>query len=194
MRSLVRRFLLGHGPLKRRSDRLQALSRLLLLAAVVATVPVAVATGTTLAASLHTTADRQAADRHQQVATLLADAPAVDQATAEAPADGQVLALATWAAPDGHARTGRVTAPAGSHAGSTVRIWIDRGGSVVAEPLPDSDITAEAATAGSLVAVTLPMVAALLHVFAVWLIDRSRDRRWAAEWASIEPLWAGRTG
>jgi hypothetical protein len=32
----------------------------------------------------------------------------------------------------------------------------------------------------------------VLHLLAVSLIDSSRDRRWAAEWASIEPLWAGR--
>jgi hypothetical protein len=47
--------------------------------------------------------------------------------------------------------------------------------------------------AGSLIALSLPSAAVVLYLFAVWGIDAARDRRWAAEWATIEPLWAGRT-
>jgi hypothetical protein len=193
MRSLLRRFLLGHGPLKRTSDRLHALSRLFLLASATATLPAAVATGTAMATALHATADHQATERHQQSAILLADAPKVDQATAEAPADGRVLALATWAAPDRQLRKGHVLVPAGAPTGRVVRIWVDRAGTTTDPPLAGSDVTAEAVVAATLIGLTLPTGAAVIHVLAVRLIDRSRDRRWTAEWASIEPLWAGRT-
>jgi hypothetical protein len=190
--TVVRRFLLGHGPLKRTSDRLHALSRVFVLASVVAAVSVAVVIGTALSASLHATAARQAAERHPQVATLLANAHSVDPATANGPADGQVLAPAVWAAPDGHVRTGRVPAPAGASAGSRVHIWVDRDGSVTARPLPSSDITVEVGVAAGMTALAMVSAATVLHLLAVSLIDSSRDRRWAAEWASIEPLWAGR--
>jgi hypothetical protein len=153
MRFLLRRFLLGHGPLKRTSDRLHALSRLFLLAATVATVPAAVATGTTMATSLHATADSQAMARHQESAILLADAPTADQATAGAPM------------------------------GRAVPIWVDDAGNVTDPLLAASDVTAEAVVAATLIGVTLPMGATVLHLFAVRLIDFSRDRRWAAEWA-----------
>jgi hypothetical protein len=193
MRALVRRFLLGHGPLKRRSDRLQLLCRVLLLASALAAVPIAVAVGASVSGFLHATAARQAAERHQETATLLADAPAVDQATAEGPSDGLVLVLATWTAPHGHLRQGHVLAPAGSGIGTAVRIWVDARGAVTTRPLPASDVTAQVVVAGSFIAVSLPSTAVVLYLFAVWAIDGARERRWAAEWAVIEPLWAGRT-
>jgi len=193
MRALLRRFLLGHGPLKRTSDRLQALSRVLLLASMIAAVPMAVAIGCAESTSLHETAARQAADRHLATATLLTDAPASDQNTAEGPADGKVLTLATWASRDGSRHRGHVPAPAGAPVGTAVRVWIDTHGAVTSHPLPASDITAEVVVLGSLIALSLPSTAAVLHLFAVCALDSARDRRWTAEWASVEPLWAGRT-
>jgi hypothetical protein len=193
MRSLMRMFLLGSGPLKRSTDRLHVLCRVLLVLSAVAAVPIAIAVGSTMSASLHATAARQAAERHQATATLLADAPSIDQATTDAPADGQVLTSATWPGTGGHLRRGQVLAPAGAHMGTAVPVWVDSHGNVTARPLATSDITAQVVVAGSLIALSLPSAAVVLYLFAVWGIDAARDRRWAAEWATIEPLWAGRT-
>jgi hypothetical protein len=44
-----------------------------------------------------------------------------------------------------------------------------------------------------MVALCLPSIVAILHLIAVRAIDAVRDRRWTAEWASVEPLWAGRS-
>jgi hypothetical protein len=192
MRALLRRFLLGHGPLKRTSDRLHLLSRLVLAASLIAAVPIAVAVGASMSRSLHATAALQAAERHQETATLLADAPTTDQATADGPMDGRVPALATWAGPNGHLRQGHVLAPAGARMGTAVRIWVDSRGAVTTRPLPASDVTTQVVVAGSLIALSLPSGVAVVHLFAVWAIDAARDRRWAAEWAAFEPLWAGR--
>ena len=194
MRALLRRFLLGHGPLKRTSDRLQAFSRLIMLASMIGAVPIAVAIGAAQSAALHATAARQAAERHLATATLLADAPATDRNTAEEPADGKVLTLATWASRDGSRHRGHVPAPAGAPVGTAVRVWIDTHGAVTSRPLPASDITAEVVVFASLIALSLPSGVAILHFFAVWAIESARDRRWTAEWASVEPVWAGRAG
>ena len=59
----VRRFTLGSGPLKRTSDRLQALSRLVLLLAVLAVVPLAGLVGTAVSGHLHEVAASVAKER-----------------------------------------------------------------------------------------------------------------------------------
>jgi hypothetical protein len=193
MRTLLRRFLLGHGPLKRASDRLHALCRVVLLASCLAAVPVPVAVVSSLSAALHRTAALQAAQRQLATATLLADAPATDRNTVQGPADGQVLTLATWPARDGSLHRGQVLVPAGAPVGSAVRVWVDARGDVTSRPLPASDITSQVMVAGGMVALCLPSIVAILHLIAVRAIDAVRDRRWTAEWASVEPLWAGRS-
>ena len=55
-RRLLRRFTLGSGPLKRRSDRLEFLSRVVLTLTLLAAVPIGVATGTAMAGNLTATA------------------------------------------------------------------------------------------------------------------------------------------
>lgn len=188
-RSLTRRLLLGSGPLKRTSDRLHALSRLGVFAAVLAAIPVAVVVGLAVASLMRATAAAQAAARTQHIATLLADAPAAASSD-----DGEVPATAGWTGPSGRFLTGTVLAPGGAAAGTRVTVWLDDRGQVTEPPLTDGDVTAEGATAGLLTAIALPTLAALVHLCVVHQLDRARLRRWTAEWASVEPLWAGRTG
>jgi hypothetical protein len=184
-RRLRRRLLLGRGPLTRATDRLHGLSRLVVLAAALAAVPVGIAVALTVTSALHRTADAEAAARSTRTATLLADAPVTT-----GPEDGDVLATAQWARPHGGLVTGSVLAPSGAAAGSTVTVWVDRAGRLTLPPLGDRDITAESLAAGVLAALGLPLVAVLAHLLAVSLIDGARLRRWAAEWLSVEPLWA----
>jgi hypothetical protein len=186
-RHLARRLLLGSGPLKRRSDRLHALSRVGVLAAALAALPVAVVVGVATSSLLQGTAAAQAAARSERTATLLVGAP--DGTSQE---DGVVPAKAQWRDLDGRLRTGEVLAPMGAAAGSRVTIWLDPGGRFTTPPLRGEDITAESIAAGALAAVTLPTLVALVHLLVVNLLDRSRLRQWAHEWASVEPSWAGR--
>jgi hypothetical protein len=87
-----------------------------------------------------------------------------------------------------------VLAPSGTRAGGTVRVWTDSRGRITTPPLREEDIPAQAVVAGVIAALALPILAALGHLAAVELLDRARLRRWTAEWASVEPLWAGRIG
>lgn len=187
-RHLAHRFLLGAGPLKRTTDRLHALSRVVVLVAVLAAVPLGSAVGAGVADGLHATAHAQAAARVQRTATLLSDAPA-----ASSPDGGGVLTRAEWPGPHGRVMTGQVMAPSGDPTGSAVTIWVDRAGRITTEPLRAEDIAMQSSLVGLLAALALPALLVVLHLLVVRLLDRARSRRWAAEWATVEPLWAGRT-
>ena len=75
-RRAVHAFTLGSGPLKRRSDRLQLLGRIVVVLAVVTAPGLAVAAATATTAHLESVAAAEAADRHASRALLLQDAPA----------------------------------------------------------------------------------------------------------------------
>jgi hypothetical protein len=182
---LVRRFTLGSGPLKRTSDRLQVLSRLLLLLAVLAVLPVSALVGGAVSGHLHEVARQQSAVRTHVPATLLFDAPDGDTAT--------VPTTAVWAGADGVPRTGSVPAPAGNRAGSVVRVWVDRAGALTSAPLGDGDIAADTVAAVVLGPGSALALVGLGHVVLVTVLDRRRARRWAEGGAAVEPLWrAGR--
>jgi hypothetical protein len=183
----VRRFTLGSGPLKRTSDRLQVLSRLLLLLTVLAVVPLAAVVGTTVSGHLHQVARQQHAERASVPATLLFDAGPS--------ADGRpVPTEAVWAAADGVPRTGRVPAAGSARAGTVVRVWADRTGALTTAPLSDGDVAADVIAAVVLGPGSALAVVALGHVLLVTALDRRRARRWAEGWAAVEPLWrAGRS-
>lgn len=182
----VRRFTLGSGPLKRATDRLQVLSRLILLLAVLAVVPAAALVGSTVSGQLHDEARQEQAGRASVPATLLFDAAGSH--------DGRsVPTTATWAGVDGVAHSGPVPVPGGARAGTVVRVWIDDAGDLTTAPLGDGDIAADTVAAVVLGPGSALAVVVLAHVVLVAGLDRRRARRWAEGWAAVEPLWrAGR--
>jgi hypothetical protein len=181
----LRRFTLGSGPLKRTSDRLQFLSRLVLLLAVLVVVPLSAVVGSSVSGHLHAVARQQAAVRTSVPATLLFDAATGDRATTPT--------TAAWAGADGVPRTGAVPAPAGARAGSVVRVWVDTAGTLTTAPLGDGDIAADTIAAVVLGPGSALALLGLAHVVLVTVLDRRRARRWAEGWAAVEPLWtAGR--
>lgn len=186
-RTLRRRFTLGSGPLKRTSDRVEVLSRLLLVLALLAALPAGLVVGGTAAAGVRALAEEQAATRQQARATLLSDAPDVDSVY-----DTRVPAPAVWTGPDGAGRTGDVDAPAGARAGSPVEIWVDRDGRETPAPLTDSEVTGQGVVLGALTFLGLVIAGLSSHLLVLWRLERRRFRRWEAGWAAVEPLWASR--
>jgi hypothetical protein len=173
--------------MKRTSDRVEFLSRLLLVLALLTALPAGLVVGGTTTAGLRALADEQAATRQQVGATLLSDVPD----------DGglhprKVPAPAVWTAPDGGSRTGDVGAPAGARAGSPVEIWMDRDGRVTEAPLTDSEITGQGVVLGALTFLGLVIAGTSSHLLVLWGLERRRLRRWEAGWAAVEPLWTGR--
>ena len=192
-RGAVRRLTLGSGPLKRMSDRIEMLSRLVLAVVLTLAAPVALTVANATATDLRATAQLQATTREQVLAVLLQDAtPRPDASTGTTAAGTITLTDGTWTARDGTSREGKVLARYGLRAGDTVRIWIDQDGALTRAPLRDSDVTAATAVAGGGVFVLVIVAAGATHGLVCWALNRHRDRRWSADWATVEPTWSGR--
>jgi hypothetical protein len=187
---LLRRFGLGAGPLKRGSDRLQVLARVLLVITLLTAVPIALAVVTAAHSQGQAVAAAEAADRHQVTAMLLDDAALPADAGIADP--GTMTATVSWTGPSGNARKGVVAVPREARAGSTVTIWIGRDGDVARRPASPSDVAAEATGLGLVILMAISLVATLAYLAFRKLLDRSRLRRWAAEWAVVEPVWTGK--
>ena len=188
--SVLRRFTLGSGPLKRTSDRFQFLARVLLVCSLATAVPVALVVASTTRAQALVEGAAQAQVRHQVDAELVEDPPlltGVDD-TSRRPA----RASAVWSGPLGEEHTGLVVVPPVPEAGSTVLVWVDRAGDLTTRPLDargchgagrrpgDGDVPAGVGRSPS-----------WLYLAVQAALDRSRLRRWAADWAAVEPMWRG---
>jgi hypothetical protein len=187
-RRCLRRFTLGHGPLKRRSDRLEFLSRTVVALVVLLAVPVALAVGTASLTTLREVAVHEAATRHEATAVLL-------EGVRPTHTEGRSQAVrASWDGPDGLPREGRVPVPPGADAGAgkTVTVWVDDDGSLSRKPLTQEQAAGGAVFNAIMTFVGMAAVAAGGHLLVVFLLGRHRGRQWEAEWAVVEPRWAGR--
>jgi hypothetical protein len=191
----LRRFTLGSGPLKRRSDRVQALARVVVAVSLLAAPALAgVATDTTRA-SLEARATEQEAHRHRTDAVLLEEAPAARHATDGDGRDGAprtVPAPAAWTGPDGGTREGQVPALPGSPPGTAVPVWVDDDGALAQPPLDRAGIGSSAGTMGLLALVAVPLGTWTCYVVLCCALDAGLDRRWTEGWAAVEPVWATR--
>jgi hypothetical protein len=178
------------NPLRRGTDRVEGVLRLIMIIVVVAVVPAtAVAAGRWTYHHVMHQVQAQQAVKHQVTAVLLHDAPATgppDPYTSE-PA-GWVPAR--WQPPGKPPRTGEVLAVAGAGKGSTVRIWIDLSGAVTDPPLDRRVIRGDVWTA----VMATVLVSGLLLLGSAGLarrmFDRRRLRAWEAEWRTSGPLWS----
>jgi len=180
--ALLHRFTLGSGPLKRGSDRLQVVVRLLLLVVLLMGIPVALAVGTAAHSQIAAEATAQTASRFRVTARLTEDALLS--------ADGNIgSASATWTAPAGTRRGGVLPVAATARKGAAVPVWVDRSGRRTAPPLNQSDAMAGAVgyTLATLVGIWFAGAGAYLLVRR--MIDRHRLRAWADEWAAVGPVW-----
>jgi len=180
------------NPLRRGSDRIEAVVRLVLIVLLVVGVPIAaVAAGLQADHMAQRQAQAQRATDHQITAVLLKDAPTTGTPNPYTSVQ-TAWVPARWQPPGQPARTGVVLALAGARKGSAVQIWINASGTVTDPPLDHRDITGQ-------VCVTVMatcLVSVLVLLAATGLTRRALDRRrlsaWEAEWRTGEPLWSGR--
>jgi hypothetical protein len=184
---LVRRFTLGSGVLKRGSDRVQFAARVLLLILLMTAAPVALAVAGATGSQTRSLANSQADARHQVVAMLREDAPAVGDADH---GGARAAVAASWTAPSGIERQGTVDAPTSARAGTTVDIWVDRSGNVTKRPLGTADVISRAIAYGVVTFLGVSSLATVSYLALRVLLDRRRMRRWAADWAVVEPVWS----
>jgi hypothetical protein len=191
---LARRLGFDRNPLRRGTDRVETVLRLILVILLVAGVPVAaVAVGRSADhLALHRVQAQRAA--HQQVsATLLRDSPAFGSPDPYTSVQGNWVP-ARWQRPGQPARTGEVFAVAGARKGSTVQIWTDPAGAITDPPLGHRDVVGDV-----LVAVMTTCLVSWLVLLAAWTLarralDRQRLSAWEAEWRASGPLWSDRRG
>jgi hypothetical protein len=179
------------NPLRRGTDRVEAVLRLVtILLAVVAVPAAAVAAGRWADHYALHRAQLQRAVNHQVTAVLLEDAP-VTGVPSPYTSVRTTWVPARWQPPGQPPRTGEVLAVAGASKGSTVRTWIDPTGAVTDPPLDHRIVVGDvwlAVMATCLVSWLALLVASTL---VRRVLDRRRLRAWAAEWRASGPLWSG---
>jgi hypothetical protein len=179
------------NPLRRRTDRLEAILRLVMIILVVLAMPAAsVAAGRWADHWVLHKVQIQRTINHQVTAVLLRDAPRTGIPDPYTSVE-TTWVPARWQPPGQPPRTGEVLAVAGARKGSTVRTWISPSGAVADPPLDRRVIAGDvwmAVTATLLVSGLLLLAAAAL---ARRMLDRRRLRAWEAEWRTSGPLWSG---
>jgi len=188
LRRSVRLFALRSGPLTRPSDRIQALARLLVLGAVLASIPIAVSLSLATYGTVHAREAADARATRPATATLLSAAKVPQDLTATA--DGAPEAEVTWTTSSGGHSGAVVVVPNDATAGSTVRIWIDPHGVVSTRPPGSGDAAGLALGVGLLTVVGSGCLVAALYLLFGNIVDRRRMRGWAAGWALVEPVWS----
>ncbi len=188
---LSRRLGTDGNPLRRGADKIEAWLTPVAIAVFLALCPV-IALG--MSAWVH--ADNAAAVRaeqswHQVKGVLLKAAPG------PAESDGGANTWLVWTHArwtfDGKTVTGAAPAPAGSRAGSTVTVLLNRVGKVEVPPAGASQVAGFADTATVVALTTL----AMLLAGVAWLIRRALDRRrlacWESAWLTVGPRWSSRS-
>jgi hypothetical protein len=195
IRRALRRFALGSGPLKRRSDHVEAIGRFAVVLSFLVAPPLAVLATTTTTAHLQSVAAVEAADRSLVRAVLLDDAPG-PAGMSSADGDYSVAAVpvpAVWSASDGTQREVTVLTEPRTPAGTAVRVWVDRQGGLTRAPLDRAGIPAAATAAGVWPLIGVPLLTWTLHFFLCLALNAHREGGWARDWATVEPKWNSRS-
>ncbi|MDX1890809.1 hypothetical protein [Mycolicibacterium sp. 050158] len=164
--------LLGRNPLVRPSDRLESIVAVLALFAVVVTIPLAAAVGTSVKEARAAVYAQQAVTRHQVTATALQDSRLHGQVTAPT-----FDLTARWLSADG-VHVGTVQVPDVVRAGTQFATWVDERGDATAAPPPPGRAATEAVAWAAL----SWLVAAVAIAAAVLALHRGLDRARYADW------------
>ncbi|WP_371582145.1 hypothetical protein [Streptomyces sp. NBC_01314] len=179
----------GANPLRRTTDRIDAWWSGFLLLVLVLGLPIAsVSAGLAAYGSTLRTAQAQSAERHQVTARLT---PAPDAARDGAADEKQKVRL-SWTGADGERRTGTAYVSQDETEGSTMRIWVDREGTVKDPPMSAGDAKATGWMLGTMTAVGAYVVFVAARKSMRLALDRRRYARWDTEWNLVEPLWSAR--
>jgi hypothetical protein len=179
------------NPMRRGSDRVQALTRAGLLAVFLAGAPAAawyVSHG--IYVSGLRAAQVQAAAWHQVPAVVLRVTPVA--AGWSRPRPSPVVLSLRWALPGGGPRTGEITSAGKTAAGSSLAVWIDAKGRLAHPPPSRAEVTRQAIRAAAATAVALALLLAGVSGVLSLLLDKHRLARWEADWAAVEPQWTHR--
>jgi len=180
------RLLLGGNLLRRRSDRIEGVLLLVLVAAF----GVAVAAASVLGTHIYRWQHAGAARLHPVVAVLARTGP-IDNL------GGNEEALARWRAPDGRRLSGTLTmvnVPSIWEAtgGNQVRVWVTRTGELTAPPPSSALMIFNALLVGMWAACGAALALACCYWMCRLVLDRRRLAAWESAWALTGPRWTSR--
>lgn len=174
----------GRNPLRRRSDRVQAVIALVAVLLVVALVPTAVIAGVATWRHFSTVAEQESGSRHLVAATVSGTVVQSSESRTQ-------LSELSWTYPDEVEHTGKLTLAQPPDTGGTVSIWVDDSGEMSPAPLTATNVWID--TLG--LVVTLLLVGLLL-AFGWYrgsrrLLDRRRARHLDEEWRRFNQSRSG---
>ena len=189
-RRLTRRPGRDRNPLRRRCDVIDAW---LLPAVIVAFVVL----GPLVAAAVGVSARADNAAAHRaQLSWHRADAVLLQASPGPLMTDGGANTWLVWTPArwmsQGRQRLALVPAAAGTRAGSTVPVWLDRAGKVQAPPLTAAQARQRVIHTVAIALAGLAVFLAGLALLGRWLLNRRRLAGWEAAWRSVGPQWSGR--
>ena len=91
---------------------------------------------------------------------------------------------------DGRQRVGDIPAAAGSRAGSTQTLWLDRAGDVRVPPQAPAQARDEASATTLLELAGLALLLIIVARLARWALDRRRIAGWETGWLAVGPRWS----
>lgn len=185
---LARRLGRDGNPLRRRADVLQGWLLPAVIAAFLILCPlVACAAGLWVRAG-------NAAARHAQlwwhrVPAVLLQAAAGPVRSGDGARSWLAWTPARWTAA-GRPQIGNVPALAGTRAGSTVPVWLDRAGKVRMPPLTAAQASDHVVVAMLIASAGLAVILAAMALLARRVLDRRRLEGWETAWLSVGPQWS----
>lgn len=181
---LVHGLLPDRNPLRRGTDRLEAVCFAVLLAAVCLIAPFAAraASGWEHAVSQRELRTQQATWHHVR-ATLLDDAGVVGSYPALL-AEAEV----TFTLPHGHVVTEPAQVPQSAKAGTVIWIWASQSGQLVA-PLRGGDIRLRDGLAAATAVIVVVIAGFLAGLTTRLSLNRRRMKAWGIDWMATEPRW-----
>lgn len=191
LRRFWRRLGFDRNPMRRCSDRFQAVMRAGLLVLFLAVAPAAaVQVGDGVYVSGLRAGQAQTAAWHRVPAVVLRAAPMT--AGWLRPRSYPVVLSVRWVLPGGVARSGEITSGEKRAAGSILPVWIDARGRLTHPPRSRLDAAGQAIGAAAATSAVLALVLVAAGRVISRLLDRYRLARWAEEWSAVEPQWTGR--
>lgn len=190
-RRLARWLGYDRNPLRRTTDRVEAVLRLAIGVLIVVAIPVAViAAGRSADHAALRETRAQAAATYSVQAVLVRQAPPIGTPDPYSGVDVSWV-RAHWAAPHGPARTGDVLAPAGAPKGSTVRMWVDASGDISSPPPGRGQVVGDVFIAATLAGLGVLLVLLAAEAVGHRILQRRRLNAWDTEWRAVAPRWTG---
>ncbi|MET9392900.1 hypothetical protein ABZY20_21305 [Streptomyces sp. NPDC006624] len=188
-RTTVRWWRWRSNPLRRRVDVVEAW---VVLAGWVCALLGGAVAGLAAAGAVGQAVERQRAGSHEVRAVLVRDAPG--PSPDRAASDQRVWGAVRWTAPDGSVHRDRARVPPRAPAGSTIPVWVDRGGDPTSPPVSDGEAWLHTGMGGALAGAFAGGVLLGAARLARLGLDRLRMAQWDAEWERIDTRRGWKTG